>query len=46
MDALIIASGLKAKTERIVSNDLRFRKAIAKDLLIGFDLDNPEKLRS
>ena len=46
MDALIIASGLKAKTERIVSNDLRFRKAIAKDLLISFDLDNPENLRS
>jgi len=46
MDALIIASGLNAKAERIVSNDLRFRKAVAKDLLISFDLDNPENLRS
>jgi len=42
MDALIIASGLKANAERIVSNDLRFRKAVAKDLLISFDLDDPE----
>jgi len=45
MDSLIIASGLKANVERIISNDLRFRKAVAKDLLISFDLDDPEKLR-
>jgi len=39
MDSLIIASGLKANAEKIISNDLRFRKAIPKDLLISFDLD-------
>ncbi|MCU4137428.1 MAG: VapC family ribonuclease [Thermodesulfobacteria bacterium] len=39
MDSLIIASGLKANAEKIISNDLRFRKAVPKDLLISFDLD-------
>ena len=37
MDSLIIASGLKANVDKIISNDFHFKKSIAKDLLISFD---------
>jgi len=38
MDSLIIASGLRAGVDKIVSNDLYFKKAISNNLLITFDL--------
>ncbi|RLB04747.1 MAG: PIN domain nuclease [Deltaproteobacteria bacterium] len=38
VDALIIASGLKANVDKIVSNDLHFRKAVSKTFLVSFDL--------
>lgn len=38
IDSLIIASGLKNQVDKIVSNDLHFKQAVSKDLLISFDI--------
>jgi len=35
-DSLIVASALKSKVDRIVSNDNHFNKALPKGLLISF----------
>ena len=37
IDSLIIASGLKNNIERIISNDLHFKQAVSKDILVSFD---------
>jgi len=39
IDSLIIASGLKNDIDRIISNDLHFKQAVPKDLLVSFDLE-------
>ncbi|MFZ0133846.1 MAG: type II toxin-antitoxin system VapC family toxin [Desulfobacterales bacterium] len=36
-DSLIVASALKNKVDRIVSNDNHFKKALPKGLLVSFD---------
>ncbi len=38
IDSLIIASGLKNHVDKIVSNDLHFKQAVSKDLLVSFDI--------
>ncbi len=38
IDSLIIASGLKNHIDRIISNDLHFKQAVPKDLLVSFDV--------
>ena len=37
IDSLIIASGLKNQVDKIVSNDLHFKQAVSKDILVSFD---------
>lgn len=37
IDSLIIASGLKNNIDRIISNDLHFKQAVSKDILVSFD---------
>ena len=37
IDGLIIASGLRNHVDKIISNDLHFKQAVAKDLLVSFD---------
>jgi len=37
IDGLIIASGLRNHVDKIISNDLHFKQAVEKDLLVSFD---------
>jgi len=39
IDSLIIASGLKNNIDRIISNDLHFKQAVSRDILVSFDTE-------